>query len=582
MEKSRQEFPTTIIHRKCPTTVSDREFPTVIVHGKFLTVFIHQEFPTAFACEFPTAWSVDLDNLVTKTMMSNSSSRSSGSIRGAKAPSSTHTKTGKKLNSGENGVVNRKKLNREMITALQQDVEKLRKKLRLEENIHRAMERAFNRPLGALPRLPPFLPPMTLQLLAEVAVLEEEIVRLEEHIVQFRQELYQEAAFTSSKASIECLLPDSRSASSNAGESELPFSPKMLSVKESRRVKKNQLSANSTINMHIAHTQLNKSLKPQQESPRLRKTNAEQRFCGGADEKCDPNRISEDLVKCLSSIFMICQENEEDTTSRDPYGICSSFRSRDIGPYKNFINVKAASANQNRTSSSYAFLIRQLRGLLGRLSSVNLQKLNQQEKLAFWINIYNSCMMNGFLEHGIPESPELVVTLMRKASINVGGHFLNAITIEHFILRLPYHSKYISPKGSKKNEMAAARSRFGLEFSEPLVTFALSCGSWSSPAVRVYTAGKVEEELEAAKREYLEASVGILTTKMGIPKLMEWYSHDFAKDTESLLDWICLQLPTELGKDALNRLQQGMSQSPASMRIHTIPYDFSFRYIFSI
>ncbi|KAJ0252514.1 Uncharacterized protein HA466_0117040 [Hirschfeldia incana] len=513
-------------------------------------------------------------------MMSNSSSSSSsGSTRGSKAPSSTHTKIGKKLIIGENGVVNRKKLNREMITSLQQDVEKLRKKLRLEENIHRAMERAFNRPLGALPRLPPFLPPMTLQLLAEVAVLEEEIVRLEEHIVHFRQELYQEAAFTSSKTNTECLLPDSSLASSNARESELPFSPKTLSVKESRRIKKNQLSANSTINMHTAHTQLNKSLKAQQlkESPRLRKTNAEPRSYGGADEKCDPNKISEDLVKCLSSIFMKCQENEEDTTSKDPYRICSSFRSRDIGPYKSFIDVKAASVNQNR--SSYAFLIRQLKGLLGRLSSVNLQKRNQQEKLAFWINIYNSCMMNGFLEHGIPESPELVVTLMRKASINVGGHFLNAITIEHFILRLPYHSKYISPKGSKKNEMAA-RSRFGLEFSEPLVTFALSCGSWSSPAVRVYTASKVEEELETAKREYLEASVGISTTKMGIPKLMKWYSHDFAKDTESLLDWICLQLPTELGKDALNSLQQGMSQSIAS--IHIIPYNFSFRYLFSI
>lgn len=38
-------------------------------------------------------------------------------------------------------------------------VDKLRKKLRHEENIHRALERAFTRPLGALPRLPPYLPP---------------------------------------------------------------------------------------------------------------------------------------------------------------------------------------------------------------------------------------------------------------------------------------------------------------------------------------------------------------------------------------------------------------------------------------
>lgn len=37
-------------------------------------------------------------------------------------------------------------------------------------------------------------------------------------------------------------------------------------------------------------------------------------------------------------------------------------------------------------------------------------------------------------------------------------------------------------KGTKNDEKTA-RSIFGLELSEPLVTFALSCGSWSSPAV---------------------------------------------------------------------------------------------------
>ncbi|RZS27079.1 hypothetical protein BHM03_00060506 [Ensete ventricosum] len=71
-------------------------------------------------------------------------------------------------------------------TALQQDVDKLRKKLRQEENVHRALERAFTRPLGTLPRLPPYLPSPTLELLAEVALLEEEVARLEEQVVKFR------------------------------------------------------------------------------------------------------------------------------------------------------------------------------------------------------------------------------------------------------------------------------------------------------------------------------------------------------------------------------------------------------------
>ena len=44
-------------------------------------------------------------------------------------------------------------------------VDKLKKKLRHEENVHRALARAFTRPLGALPRLPPYLPPHVSNLL---------------------------------------------------------------------------------------------------------------------------------------------------------------------------------------------------------------------------------------------------------------------------------------------------------------------------------------------------------------------------------------------------------------------------------
>jgi hypothetical protein len=96
----------------------------------------------------------------------------------------------------------------------------------------------------------------------------------------------------------------------------------------------------------------------------------------------------------------------------------------------------------------------------------------------------------------------------------VGGRTHSAMSIEHFILRLPYSVKHVSysvaidgcrqtpslvsstPMDPSLNRVArgqvnppgddaAARAgAFGLEWPEPLVTFALSCGSWSSPAVR--------------------------------------------------------------------------------------------------
>lgn len=107
-------------------------------------------------------------------------------------------------------------------------VDKVRKKLRHEENVHRALERAFTRPLGALPCLPPFLSSETLELLAEVAVLEEEVVRLEEQVVNFRQGLYREAITTTSMAAKSAYFLDGyRSTPARHKPSAKPQSPEL-------------------------------------------------------------------------------------------------------------------------------------------------------------------------------------------------------------------------------------------------------------------------------------------------------------------------------------------------------------------
>ncbi|KAK6130920.1 hypothetical protein DH2020_035333 [Rehmannia glutinosa] len=324
---------------------------------------------------------------------------------------------------------------RERKIALQQDVDKLKKRLRHEENVHRALERAFTRPLGALPRLPSYLPTHP-----KVAVLEEEVVRLEEKVVHFRQGLYQEAVYnSSSKKNID----NSKQHSPNS---------KLQSVK-------------TPVKKHPVECRLGK-------------------------RRLDPQRLQLE------------------------------------------------------------------RRIIDRESSEEKNSANQEE------------VSTAFIEYGITESAEKVVELMQKplvsqATLNVGGHVLNAITIEHFILRQPYHSKYTFSKGTKYDVMT--RSMLGLELSEPLVTFALSCGSWSSPAVRVYTASGVENELETAKRDYLQAAVGIsiIQKVIAIPKLLDWYLLDFAKDFDSLLDWICLQLPTELGKETIKCLEGTRRASPS-------------------
>ncbi|XP_010548396.1 PREDICTED: uncharacterized protein LOC104819833 [Tarenaya hassleriana] len=580
-----------------------------------------------------------------------------------KAPSKHDGQEEKKMEHRGNGtatvagkyLVNRRRANRERKMELLQDVDNLKRKLRHEENVHRALERAFTRPLGALPRLPPYLPPNTLELLAEVAVLEEEVVRLEEQVVSFRQGLYQEAVYTSSKRNLESpnglnenspvrsskhqrskslsqhefnsLISPSKHHQPSLGRSVSSrklFSSDHTIQDRNRTVNGKQASSNkpslngaSPVDVRgkenhssvkaskdkqspekkkpgkavtplkrpsIKHGSPDKRSESIKEQVQLDNRLADQEKAQesisitSSDDKTQQtgssaNRVSEDLVKCLVSIFLRISSTKNGFL--DPYANCSEWRAREIGSYKNLCSIDASSVNLNRTTNAL-FLIHRLQFLLGKLALVSLDGLSHQQKLAFWINTYNSCTMNAFLEHGIPETPEMVVALMQKATITVGGHLLNAITIEHFILRLPYHLKFTCPKTAKNEEMRA-RCAFGCEWSEPLVTFTLACGSWSSPSVRVYTAEKVEEELEAAKRDYLQAAVGISkNNKLMIPKVLDWYLLDFAKDLESLLDWICLQLPEELRQDAVRCLERKNKDSLSEF-VQVVPYDFGFR-----
>lgn len=553
------------------------------------------------------------------------------------------------------GVMNRIQSRRERKLALQQDVDKLKKKLRHEENVHRALERAFTRPLGALPRLPPYLPSQTLALLAEVAVLEEEVVRLEEQVVNFRQGIYQEAIIFSSSSSTKnahltggaegCvpaqLMPSSPNsefsptihhgsdrapARSSPNGKQTPRKPIPAPANQDDRPgsgagKENQSCRNSRLSpsQKLAKSRM-PAAAPEKRRAAPQTISAVPDRKGIADAASDsvnsgklsqdgssaPNRLSEELLSCLLTIFSqmgssaaapadeeqqqqqplspsVSGSSEEDAYPQDPYGILE-LGSRDVGPYKRLHVIDAASFDRNALASN-TLLARRLKALLRKLASVDLLGLSHQHKLAFWINVYNSCMMNAFLEQGIPTTPHMLVAMMPKAAIEVGGRTHSAMSIEHFVLRLPYSVKHVNPpEGTNGGDAATARAgAFGLEWPEPLVTFALSCGSWSSPAVRVYTAARVEEELEGAKRDYLQAAVAVSAPeRLAIPKLLHWYLLDFAKDVDSLMDWVCLQLPSELRQSAMRAVDEGRRRSTMAAettRIQVLPYEFRFRYL---
>ncbi|XWS53308.1 hypothetical protein CRYUN_Cryun11dG0145900 [Craigia yunnanensis] len=338
-----------------------------------------------------------------------------------------------------------------------------------------------------------------------------------------------------------------------------------------------------------------------------------------------PNKLSENIMKCLNFIFVrllrtsrameleksgpimntplssrsFRVENtlnpksslalQKESRQQDPYGIFDMEESipRDVGPYKNLVIFTSSSMDPKCISSSSSIpLLKKLRVLMNNLQKVDLRALTYLQKLAFWINVYNACIMHGYLQYGVPNTPEIFLALMNKATLNVGGNTISAQAMEHYILRKPAPSniKEAFQKGDKEDQEAIVHKLYGLELMDPNVTFALCCGTRSSPAVRIYTADGVAAELEKSKLEYLQASVVVTNTKkIAFPELLLRNMFDFAMDINSLVQWVCQQLPTSgsLRKSMVDCFRSHNS-GKISITFEKIPYDFEFQYLLAM
>ncbi|KAM0830698.1 hypothetical protein ACQ4PT_066029 [Festuca glaucescens] len=230
------------------------------------------------------------------------------------------------------------------------------------------------------------------------------------------------------------------------------------------------------------------------------------------------------------------------------------------GGCKRFVEFTRSSFDASRMSSCLAD-IKNLRVLMNKLSTVDPSFLTNKQKLAFWLNIYNFCVMHAFLQHGLPPSADKLLSLLNQASVNVGGTVLNVLSIEHlFLMQSP-------DQGNKE--------------------------------VRVYTAEEVSSELEEAKVEYLEQCVRVVpaagarrkktkaSTTIMLPKLLYWHMRCFADDVETLLEWVHSQLPRSTSalelKRAIRDLLLHRDRPPVPEKMVEIePYEAEFRYMLPV
>ncbi|KAM0914296.1 hypothetical protein ACQ4PT_011509 [Festuca glaucescens] len=203
------------------------------------------------------------------------------------------------------------------------------------------------------------------------------------------------------------------------------------------------------------------------------------------------------------------------------------------------------------------------------LQRVEINDLPREEKLAFFINLYNMMAVHALVTCGHPAGPLDRKKFFGDFKYVIGGCAYSLSAIENGILRGNQRPPYnlVKPFGQKDQ-----RSKVALSYPEPLVHFALVCGTKSGPAIRCYSPGNIDKELMEAARDFLRnggLTVDPEAKVASVSKILRWYNTDFGKNE------------TEVLKHAANYLEPAASEqllellANTQLKVSYQPYDWS-------
>ncbi|KAL6187199.1 hypothetical protein ACLB2K_043314 [Fragaria x ananassa] len=185
--------------------------------------------------------------------------------------------------------------------------------------------------------------------------------------------------------------------------------------------------------------------------------------------------------------------------------------------------------------------------LVQELHRVNLFELSPDERLAFFLNLYNAMVIHAVIRIGRPQG-----IIERRSFYNdfqyiVGGYSYSLSTIENGILRNNRRPPYslVKPFGAGDSRIQLACAKVN-----PIVHFGLCNGTRSSPIVRFFSPQVIEAELRCAAREFFKSGgmeVNLEKRTVYLTQIIKWFDNDFGQDKD-ILKWILNYLdPTRAG-----------------------------------
>ncbi|VAI86042.1 unnamed protein product [Triticum turgidum subsp. durum] len=276
-------------------------------------------------------------------------------------------------------------------------------------------------------------------------------------------------------------------------------------------------------------------------------------------------KLSEDILRCISAVYCKLasspsQDIDSETLSTPSFSSASSTFSLkhrvDSWSPRLSCNVDASSEKYgtlNENNDQYSGMIifprinidadkfdyaskmlETIRALIKRLEKIDPTKMAHEEQLCFWINIHNALVMHAFMAYGLQDKRMKSSDMILKAAYDVGGHSVNSQIIQNSIL---------------------------------------GCQSHRPSLVRLYTAKKLDHQLDQAKTEFIRANVIVRKHIIFLPKILHYYAKDATLELPGLIEMVCKSMPEAQQKEINKCLRRRIDKC-----VEWLPYKSSFRY----
>ncbi|MDH3272852.1 MAG: VTT domain-containing protein [Gemmatimonadota bacterium] len=206
----------------------------------------------------------------------------------------------------------------------------------------------------------------------------------------------------------------------------------------------------------------------------------------------------------------------------------TTLRAQDLPSHDAFSGVLAEVVHQplvdyqglvDRRGALEAYLER-----LGNVEMATLESASRNERLAFWINAYNACMLRLVADHYPIRAKRGFFSSLRNS---VAGRPDNSVwSIDDVFTR-----EHCRIAGASRSQDQIEHEIIRPTFGDPRIHFAVNCAASSCPVLwpEAYEAARLDEQLDRAVRNLIDdpRHFQVSESEVRMNKVLDWYSDDF-------------------------------------------------------